>query len=135
MRTLGIVVLLLVGLSHGGQRAAFAEDRPVIVISRSALSPERLAVHVGELVRWQAAGGGRLQIDLDRHPGAHEIVTRTGEITAIFLQAGEHSYAGSLLEDGHSHFRGTIIVRKAASPWALPPTCGKESSDRICFAQ
>ena len=110
-----------------------AADRPVIVISNQALAPVRLEVHLGEQVRWRAAGGGRLRIELDDHPAAHEVIERTEEIKAVFLKPGEHSYSGTLVENGKRSFRGIVAVTGTPDTDVLPPVCSPESSRRICF--
>ena len=68
----------------------FAADQPIVLVGPHALAPQRLDVHVGELIRWRAAGGEDLHLRLDAHPGAHEAVVRSGEIRAVFLLPGVH---------------------------------------------
>ena len=121
-----LLAVVAIGTAHG-------DDRPVVTISRQAVSPARLEVHIGEIVTWRAAGGGRLRIELDKHPDAHEVIERTGQVRGVFRQVGEHWYEGRLTDDGHRRFRGVIVVRPATAPqW--PETCSPESSMRICFA-
>src|SRR6266540_2308432 len=67
-----------------------AEDRPVISVSRLGLSPDRIQVHVGEVVRWRAAEGVKIRLEFDPHRDAHEVIQRTGEIRAAFRRTGEH---------------------------------------------
>ena len=120
---------------------AHAADRPEIIVMKHELLPAHLNVHLGEQVSWRADGGGRLRIELDDHPTAHEVIERAGVIKAVFLKPGQHSYSGTLLDDGLRSFRGVVIVSEnpftgppAPSPdTGLPPVCTSESSDRICF--
>ena len=131
----GGVALLSLLLFHGVMAgSARGDDQPLILVSRESVTPARLEVHIGELVRWRAARGEHLHLDLDRHPEAHEVIRRPGEIRAIFLKPGEHAYTVVLGPAG-TPSRGLVVVRQAKSPWTLPPTCESESSDRICFAQ
>jgi len=121
-------------LAVGAVGGANADDRPIVAVSREAVSPERLEVHVGEVVTWRAAGGGRLRIELDKHRDAHEVIERTGQIRGVFRQVGEHSYEGQLVENGQRRFRGVVVVRPPTTVPQWPETCGPESSTRICFA-
>lgn len=75
---------------------AYADDQPVVVISAEGVTAARLEVHVGEIVSWRSAENRRLRIELDDHPGAHEIVEREGQVRGIFRKAGEHSYVAGL---------------------------------------
>ena len=112
---------------------ATGDDRPVVLISKGGAVPPRLEVHVGEVVSWRAVSGGRLRLELDRHPSAHEVVERHGEVRGVFRKPGEHSYSGRLLDDGDTPFRGVVIVGAGREPLTLPPQCAPESSDRICI--
>ena len=64
------------------------------------------------------------------------MIEREGEIRAVFTRAGEHWYVASIIDDGHRHARGVVVVRESESenPEVLFPTCAPASSDRICFA-
>lgn len=110
-----------------------ADDRPLILVAREGVAPSRLDVHVGEVVRWRAAAGQRLIVELDAHGSAHEVIFRSGEIRAIFRRSGEHSYTVSLQENGMRSFRGVVIVRNPVKPWDIPPVCANESTARVCF--
>ena len=110
-----------------------AEDRPVISVSRLGLSPDRIQVHVGEVVRWRAVEGVRIRLEFDPHRDAHEVIQRAGEIRAAFRRTGEHWYIASIGGDGHQHARGVVVVHGAEGPASFPPVCGPESSDRICI--
>lgn len=112
---------------------AWAADEPIINVSGRVATPARLEVHVGELVRWRGAGDHQVHVELDGHPHAHEAVIRTGEVRAVFLRAGEHSYRGWRVGHENEVFQGAVVVREPTAPPALPPTCSSESSERICF--
>lgn len=43
----------------------FGSDQAIITVSRDALSPDVIEVHVGELIRWQAPSGEHLHLRLD----------------------------------------------------------------------
>jgi hypothetical protein len=116
-----------------GPGPGFSDDRPVVTISPDGVSPARLEVHVGEIVSWRSATGGRLRVELDAHPGAHEIIERRGEVRGVFRQVGQHWYAGSVIDNGARSFRGVVVVHRAATPVESPDTCAQESSQRICF--
>lgn len=116
--------------------AVSGSDLPIITISPGALAPERIEVHVGEVVRWRAAEGVRIHIRLefDAHRGAHEVIVRSGEIRAVFRQPGEHWYVASIIGDGYRHVRGMVTVRQADRSDTDLPVCAPESSPRLCFA-
>ncbi len=115
--------------------SAWAAGNHVVVISARGLAPSRLEVRVGERVRWQVPGGQPLRLEFDPHESDHEIVTRQGEIQAVFLTAGEHWYEGAIALDGETTtFRGTVVVREAAGPRDELPVCSEGSSNRMCFA-
>lgn len=117
----------------GSVARAGAQDRPLVTISRDSLTPARLEIDVGDVVRWTARGGERLRIELDPHPDGHEVIERAGSIQAIFLKPGEHGYSGTLAGPGGRVMRGVVVVRDARASEA-PATCGPESSQRVCFA-
>ena len=98
--------------------AALAADRPVIDVSSSGLVPERIEVHVGETIRWRAERGIRMRIEFDPHRDAHEVIERAGDIRAVFTRAGEHWYVASIIDGGHRHVRGVVVVY-APDPSAL----------------
>ena len=112
--------------------SAYADDRPVVIISAQGVTPARLEVHVGEIVSWRSAENRRLRIELDDHPSAHEIVEREGQVRGIFRTTGEHSYVARH-GDGVRDSRGVIIVRQSSQPTHGFPECAPESSERICF--
>jgi hypothetical protein len=87
---------------------------------------------LASIVRWQAAPGQAIRIELDRHPTAHERAERAGVLHAIFRKAGEQTYVVTVLPSGE-RLRG--IVRVGESSGARPPAfdCGDGSSDRVCF--
>ena len=116
--------------------AVLAADQPVIDVSRSGLAPDRIEVHVGETIRWRIERGVRVRIEFDPHRNAHEVIERAREVRAVFTRAGEHWYAASIVDGGHRHARGVVVVRapESESPHVLYPACAPESSDRICFA-
>jgi len=116
-----------------GSVSAFSDDRPVVTVTREGVAPARLEVHVGEIVSWRSATGGRLRVELDPHPGAHEVIERGGEVRGVFRQVGEHWYAGTLIDNRRRSFRGVVVVHDAAGPVPLPSSCARESSQRICF--
>ena len=111
----------------------FGADQPIITVSRDALSPGVIEVHVGEMIRWHAPGGEHLHLHLDAHPQAHEAVVRSGEILAVFLLPGVHTYKVSVITDGRRALTGTVIVREAAKASPRPAVCGPGSSKEICF--
>jgi hypothetical protein len=111
----------------------FGSDQPVITVSRDALSPGVIEVHVGEMIRWRAPGGEHLHLRLDAHPRAHAAVVRSGEIRAVFLLPGVHTYKVSVITDGQRALSGTVIVREAAKASPRPTVCGPGSSKEICF--
>jgi plastocyanin len=113
---------------------ARAVDEPVIQVSAGRAVPARLEVHVGERVRWRGPSGQRVQIELDPHRDAHEVVVREGEIQAVFLATGEHWYRGALLDGGRQSFRGVVVVGEVRAPVDQLPICSSESSYRVCFA-
>jgi plastocyanin len=121
--------LLMVGLVA----TASGDDLPIVDVSRQGLTPDRIEVHVGELVRWRAVKGVRIRLEFDPHRDAHEVIERSGEIRAIFRQSGKHWYVASIVGDGHRHSRGVVIVREADQPVPSPVECGPESSPRLCF--
>jgi plastocyanin len=95
----GLLTALMVGL-------AFGADRPVISVSGGGLTPDRIEVHVGEIIRWRAVSGVRIRLEFDPHRDAHEVIERDEEIRAVFTRAGEHRYIASIIGDGHRHARG-----------------------------
>ena len=111
----------------------FGADQPIITVLRDALSPGVIEVHVGELIRWRAPGGEHLPLRLDAHPGAHEAVVRSGEIRAVFLVPGVHSYEVSVITHGQKALAGTVIVKEAEAAVERPPVCGPPSFREICF--
>ena len=116
--------------------AVIAADQPVVEVSRGGLAPARIEVHVGEIIRWRTTDGIRMRIEFDPHRNAHEVIERAGEIRAVFTRSGEHWYVASIVDGGHRHARGVVMVRATESerPERLYPGCAPESSDRICFA-
>ena len=112
---------------------AFSADRPVIGVSPGGLVPDKIGVHVGEVVQWQAAGVVGIRIEFDSHRGAHELVERSGEIRAVFIRPGEHWYVASIAGNSHRQVRGVVVVREADGPASLPPICAPPSSGQICF--
>ena len=112
---------------------AFAADQPIITVSREALSPAVIEVHVGELIRWRAPGGEHLHLRLDAHPRAHEAVVRSGEIRGVFLLPGVHTYKVSVITDGRKVLSGTVIVKEANKVLERPLVCGPGSFKEICF--
>lgn len=136
-RTWGHRVIHLAGcvlVAVAGAAPATAVDEPVIEVSAGRAVPARLEVHVGERVRWRGPAGQRVQIELDPHRDAHEVVVREGEIQAVFLAPGEHWYRGTLLDDDKQSFRGVVVVGAARGPVDQLPVCSSESSYRVCFA-
>jgi len=115
---------------------AIAADRPLIDVSGAGLAPERIEVHVGEIVRWKAKGGVRMRLEFDPHRDAHEVIERAEEIRAVFTGPGEHWYVASTVGNGSRQARGVVVVRKAEAdrPGAMFPACAPASSHRICFA-
>ena len=127
------VMIVLVWLALLWRSLALATDAPVITISREAMGPQQIEVHVGEQVRWRTPTGERLRIEFDAHRDAHEVVVRQGEVQAVFLGEGVHWYTGSVARDGERLFRGVVVVKMPEAPVDRPPTCGPESSYRVCF--
>jgi hypothetical protein len=128
---LGLISTIILSIAVGPSPTP-GRDAPVITISRHNLAPQRIEVHVGERVVWRAAGGERLRLKLDAHSAAHEVIVRTGEVHAVFLEPGEHWYAGAVVQNGHRDFRGVVNVlggRSERPPW---PVCGPGSSHLIC---
>lgn len=124
--------LLAVGFLFLAGRT-FAADQPIITVGPDALVPQRIEVHVGELIRWRAPGGEHLHLRLDTHPHAHEAVVRSGEIRAVFLLPGVHTYEVLLITDGRRALAGTVIVKEAEAAVDPPRTCGPGSFKEICF--
>lgn len=126
---------IMISLSQAaGPSPSTAGDEPIITISRDAMAPPRLEVHVGEVVRWRSASGERLRLEFDPHHGAHEVIVRRSEVRVVFLREGEHWYKGRIERDGTRVFRGVVAVRAANEPVDLVPNCGPESSTRLCVA-
>lgn len=113
--------------------AVYGSDFPIISVSRGALAPDRVEVHVGEVVQWRAKAGVRIRLEFDAHRDAHEVIVRSGEIRAVFRQPGQHWYVASIIGDGHRHARGVVIVLEADQDLADFPLCAPESSVRLCF--
>ena len=112
--------------------SAYADDRPVVIVSAQGVTPARLVVHAGEIVSWRGPDNRRLRIELDDHLSAHEIVEREGQVRGIFRKTGEHSYVarpGDRLRGS----RGVIVVKQSSQPPLCFPECAPESSERICF--
>ena len=105
----------------------------MIDVSGSALSPQRLEVHVGETVTWRTAPGASLTLELDGHAGGHDLITRPGVIRAYFRAPGEHWYTARVREDGMRRLRGYVVVKAPAGRPLDDLTCGLQSSDRICL--
>jgi len=113
--------------------AAGAIDAPVILVQAERLIPERLEVHLGEVVTWRSAGGRSLRLELDPHPSGHEVVVRTGEVRAYFRKPGEHWYKVTIANGPEKSLRGTVSVREGQIGKEQPLICGSESSGRICI--
>ncbi len=113
--------------------AAGAVDAPVILVQAERLVPERLEVHLGEVVTWRAAGGRPLRLELDPHPSGHEVVVRAGEVRAYFRKPGEHWYKVTILNGPGKTLRGTVSVREGQTKGEQLLICGPESSGRICI--
>lgn len=111
----------------------FGSDQPIITVSRDALLPGVIEVHVGDLIRWQAPGGEHLHLRLDAHPRAHEAVVRFGEIRAVFLLPGVHTYKVSVITDGRKVLAGTVVVKEAAEVVERPLVCDPGSFREICL--
>lgn len=106
-------------------------------VSSSGIVPSRFEVRVGERVRWQAAEGQPLRLEMDPHQGRdeHEVATRHVEVRAVFFTAGEHWYRVTIGRNGRGiSFRGTVIVRNGEGPRDEMPVCSEGSSLRVCFA-
>lgn len=113
--------------------AAKAIDAPVILVQADRLVPERLEVHLGEVVTWRAPGGRPLRLELDPHPSGHEVVVRTGEVRAYFRKPGEHWYKVTIVNGPGKTLRGTVSVREGQIREEQLLICGSESSGRICI--
>ena len=113
--------------------AANAIDAPVILVQADRLVPERLEVHLGEVVTWRAPGGRPLRLELDPHPSGHEVVVRTGEVRAYFRKPGEHWYKVTIVNGPGKTLRGTVSVREGQIREEQLLICGSESSGRICI--
>ena len=120
-------ILVLLGLAE-----AHADDAPIVHIRDGRLEPAALSVHVGEVVRWRASGGQALRVELDRHPTAHEIAERAGEINAVFRKPGLHSYVVTIVATGE-RLVGTVSVGEAHGVPDRLLDCAAGSSDRVCF--
>jgi hypothetical protein len=108
-------------------------DAPIVVVHPDRIVPDRIQVHLGELVTWQAPSGGALRLELDPHPSAHEVVVRAGRIAAYFRTPGDHWYRVSLERGARrQQLRGIVVVAEKAEPEPFT-TCAPESSGRICF--
>jgi hypothetical protein len=124
------LAVVLVGLAAS---AAGAIDAPVILVQPGRLNPERLEVHLGEVVIWRAAGGRQFRLELDPHPSGHEVVVRAGEVRAYFRKAGEHWYTLTITNGAGKPLRGTVSVREGQNRGEQLIICGPESSGRICI--
>lgn len=111
----------------------FGADQPIITVSRNALSSRVVEVHVGELIRWRSSGGEHLHLRLDAHPRAHEAIVRSGEIRAVFLLTGVHTYKVAVITDGRKALTGTVVVKEAAEAVERPIVCGPGSFKEVCF--
>ena len=114
--------------------ATGAVDAPVILVEAERLIPERLEVHLGEVVTWRAAGGRVLRLELDPHPSGHEVVVRAGEVRAYFRTPGDHWYTVTIANGAGKTLRGTVSVREGQIREDPVLICGSESSRRICIA-
>ena len=129
--TSAIVLVAIVVMLAG---VASADDRPAVMVSGEGLNPRRLEVHVGEVVRWVGPAARPLRVVLDAHRDAHEVVVeRVGEVRAVFRASGEHWYGVSWAGGPPNGLTGVVVVRPAVGTPALPPTCGPESSARVCI--
>lgn len=124
------LAVILVGFTVS---AAGAIDVPVILVQPGRLIPERLEVHVGEVVTWRAAGGRPLRLELDPHPSGHEVVLRAGDVRAYFRKPGEHWYTVTITNGSGRSLRGTVSVREGQLGGEELLICGPESSGRICI--
>lgn len=113
--------------------AAGAVDAPVIHVQRGRLVPERLEVHLGEVVTWNVEGGRRVRLELDPHPSGHEVVIRAGEVRAYFRKPGAHWYTVTVENWPSSPLRGTVLVGERQEKGEPLLICGPETSGRICF--
>lgn len=113
--------------------AANAIDAPVILVQADKLVPERLEVHLGEVVTWRGPDSRALRVELDPHPSGHEVVVRAGEVRAYFRKPGEHWYKVTIVNGPRKALRGTVSVREGQNKGGQLPSCGPESSGRICF--
>lgn len=120
--------LLLTGIAG----TAWTAERPVVVVASEEVRPARLEVHVGEIVTWRGHGDARLRLELDRHPGGHDVIERTGEVRVVFLEPGAHTYTVTAWSG--RPLRGTVVVQPDEWPWAGPRECAPGSFDRICVA-
>lgn len=112
---------------------AHAIDAPVIVVQPDKLVPERIEVHLGEVVTWRTSAGGSIRLELDPHPSGHEVVVRAGEVRAYFRKPGEHWYKVTIVNGPGKMLRGTVAVREGQIGEEQPLICGSESSGRICI--
>ena len=112
---------------------AGAADAPVIVVQGGRLAPQRLQVHVGEVVTWRTEGGRALRLEMDPHPQAHEVAVRAGEVRAYFRKPGEHSYTITVRNGAGRPLRGVVSVRDGRAGDSELLICGPESSGRICI--
>jgi len=124
------LAVVLVGLTMSG---AGAIDAPMILVQAGRLIPERLEVHLGEVVTWRAAGGRHFRLELDPHPSGHEVVLRAGEVRAYFRKPGNHWYSVTITNGAGKPLRGIVSVREGQDKGEQLLICGPESSGRICI--
>ena len=124
------LALAILGLAMSGAEAV---DAPVIRVQPGRLVPERLDVHLREVVTWTAVSGRRVRLELDPHPSGHEVVIRAGEVRAYFRKPGVHWYTVTVENGPGTPLRGTVSVREEQDKEEPLLICGPESSGRICF--
>lgn len=124
--------IVIIVIAVGAVGSAEADDAPIVRVRDGRLDPPALAVHVGEVVRWQAPPAQSLRIELDPHPDAHELAERSGDVRAMFLKSGEHNYIVTVLPAGQ-RLRGIVTVREPRGAWERALDCAEGSSSRICF--
>jgi len=127
----GIFAVLLLSMATQLAAGSHGGDRVTVVLSHHNLSPERIEVHVGDLVTWRSERGEQIHLRFDLHPHAHEVTSRFSEVHAFFRTAGEHAYSGRI-KDGR-RFHGLVLVRERDAPPFATPEAQCDASNTLCI--
>jgi hypothetical protein len=135
LKAVGVVLLLLLGVTVASRPLARADDPIEIVVEATKVRPEVLRAAIDRTVVFRNRSGRPMDVSFLGYRGMHHVSETSGQLTVVFHLAGRHPYVVMFGDAYEGHLHGVVEISPDRSHERELPVCDGLKILGVCLAR